>query len=189
MDDYYSYKPRVRLTRPLILTALPGTELTAIVKMVGSYTGVLPLLVDRELSHILGHQPDKFTAEAKHEDRWRMERGLLTKAFSSATPVVAFSSYSMVHANALPWLRERGDTVFLREDRTPIVRRVGREVAKDATRHWLLVQGAPMDLNHVHHTLDEHVAAVGRCDRVVDVVGHESHAIAYQLLKQLGLED
>lgn len=189
MDDYYSYKPRVRLERPLVITALPGTELTAIVKMLGSYSGVVPLLVDRELSHLLGHQPGKFTAEENHEQRWSQERGLLSKAFKANRPVVAFPSFSAVHANALPWLMQRADTVYLRESRSHIIQRVGREVAKDSTRHWLLVQGSPMDMNAVNQTLDEHEHALLRCARVLDAPALESHAIAYQLLRELGLED
>ena len=42
MPDYYSYAPLVRLDRALIVLALPGTELTAIVKMLGSFSGVVP---------------------------------------------------------------------------------------------------------------------------------------------------
>ena len=84
---------------------------------------------------------------------------------------------------------QRADTVYLRESRSHIIQRVGREVANDSTRHWLLVQGSPMDMNAVNQTLDEHEHALLRCARVLDAPALESHAIAYQLLRELGLED
>lgn len=188
VPDYYSYAPLVRLDRALIVLALPGTELTAIVKMLGSFSGVVPVLTDRSLSHELGYLPDKLTAEGRHDERWSLERRLLQRALGEGYPVVAFSSYSAVHADALPWLAKRGTTIYLREDRDVIVNRVTEAVAQDHKRHWLLAQGEPVVPAKVNRLLDAHDAVLRRCERTLDAPGLESHAIAYGLLEPLGLE-
>ena len=155
--------------------------------MLGSFTGLLPLLVDRALSHELGFLPDKLTAQGEHAARWAHEQALLTRLFASSCPVVSFPSHSVVHAGALPWLTQRCDTVFVREPRPRILARVAADVASDPKLHWLLAQGQPPDPTRVFGLLHQHEEVLDQCDRTLDPPDAEPHRQALSLMQPLGL--
>lgn len=188
MSDYYSYKPLVRLSHPLVLLGLPGTQLTAVVKMLGSFSGVRPILTDRLLGHELGFLPDKYTAQQEHEARWEAEQDVLTRQLSDGPGLIAFSSWSVVHQPALPWLKDRAEVVYLREPPEVVVDRVTADVAEDPKTHWLLAQGNAVDPKRLFPTLAAHDAVLSRAGRVLAADGVQSHAIAFGLLGPLGLD-
>ncbi len=185
--SYYSYRPLVTLDAPVVFTALPGTPLDRIVRMVAGLTGLRPLLVDRRLSHVAGHHPDQWTATGEHHVRWEQERAMLAAAFSAVQPVVALASHSLVRQAALPWLRERARTVYVREPVDRVVARMGSEVARDPHRHWVFTRGAGLDARAVRAELEAHDAVLAGCDQVEQAVRDTPHGIAIDLLEPLGL--
>ena len=186
-DRYYSTHPLVTLERPVVFTALPGTPLVGIVRMVSGLTGVRALAVDRKLAHVHGHHPDRWTALGEHEVRWGEERAMLAAAFSAVSPLVALSSHSLVRQGALEWLRPRARTVYVREPPARAVERMAWDIERDPHQHWVFTRGAPLLPDAVQGELAAHDAVLAGCEVVVDARRPTAHGIALDLLDPLGL--
>ena len=183
--DYYSYKPLVTLDRPLVLTGVPGTDVTGITRMVGSFTGLPVLLMERKLSHALEHHPDRYTAEGRHADRWASEKRLLDAAFSASRPVVAMPSQSVLRMGALGWLADHADTVYVQESLEVVLARVA---AAPVEKHWLLTRGEPLDRALAAREITSHASALDACPRRLTATKVESHGIAREIIAALGLD-
>lgn len=185
--DYYSYKPLVSLDRPLLITGVPGTDVTGITRMVGSFTGLGVLLTDRKLAHALEHHPDRLTAQDKHDERWSWEKRLLEAAFAGGPVLVAMGSHSLFRARALDWLKTRAHTVYVREPHERVLERVVQDIAKKPDKHWLLTRGEVVDPSRVLVELAQHDAVLQGCHQVFDAQRGASHGIARDLLERLDL--
>jgi shikimate kinase len=184
-DDYYSWKPTLRLTRPLVLCGVPGAGVGRTARAVNLLTGVPFVWLDRRVEHQLGRSVEVVQFREGHGPRVVIEREVLAEARASAEPpVVALSDVTYEDPALARLLEDTCEVVLLHVDVDTAVERILDAAARDERAHWALREGGAVDRGELRRRLVEHEQRYRHLARVVLVRDRSPLAVAEQLVAE-----
>lgn len=145
-EDYYSYKPRASLQRPLVLAGMPGSQVGMTGRVLTMLTGLKLVWVDRQAEHILGRSVEWIDVHAGRPQRLEAEAQVIDKALlERSPPVIATSAVTLTHPDLRRRLEAAGDFLHLRLDPEEAMRRIATESEADPRRYYAIRDGQPFD--------------------------------------------
>lgn len=167
MDDYYSYRPRVHLDRPLAITGFPGCRPMQTARVVAMLTGLETVMLPHQVTHALNRHPEAVLLKGERAVLGSAELDLLHRAGKKRRPpVVALGPTTLEDPACRAWLRDNCRIVHLRQTLREAVASIADEIASDARKHQHLREHGGFD--------EESLAAIyglrtGLFERVADV--------------------
>jgi hypothetical protein len=182
MDDYYSYKPTVRLERPVLLAALPGIDVGKTARVINMLTGVPLLWLDRRASHLLGRSVEI----APRQERIAAERALLLQFLQRTPPVIAASHLTLLDPGCRDLLSDvRG--VHLAQSVSASLDAIREQSAGDPRAFHALREGRTFDADALRPGLEDLEAELLRLPEQVPVEGRPPLDLGRALLERLGI--
>lgn len=87
-DDYYSYKPLVRLERPVALVGLPGSNPMQTARVATMITGLGVMLLPRAVAHRLGMDVEGLLLKKRDPELHATELELIERTLAKRSPQV-----------------------------------------------------------------------------------------------------
>jgi shikimate kinase len=141
MDDYYSYKPLLKLPRPLAICGLPGTKVGRTVRAMNLVSGVPFVWLDRRVEHELGASVELVHVRDGLEARLAVERRILaTLGDERSPPYVALSQVTMSDPDLRTRVLQSCDVVVLDISIAEAELAVQQEAEADQRKHYALLR-------------------------------------------------
>lgn len=136
MDDYYSYRPRVQLDRPIALTGFPGCRPMQTARVVAMLTGLETIMLPHQVTHTLNRHPEAVLLKGELDVLGAAELALLVKAGKKRrAPVIALGPTTLEDPGCRSWLKEHCRIVHLRQTLREAVKTIAEETASDPRKH------------------------------------------------------
>lgn len=85
-DDYYSYKPLVRLERPVALVGLPGCHAMQTARVAAMITGLEVRMLPRSVAHMVGMDPEGLILQGRDGELHDAELEIVKEALNKRSP-------------------------------------------------------------------------------------------------------
>ena len=188
MDDYYSYRPRVKLDRPVVIVGFAGCRPMQTARVAAMLTGLETVMLPHQVTHHLTRHPEALLLQGEHELLHDAELLLLTKAAQKRSPpLIAMGFTTLQDPRCAGWVAQHALLVHLRQTLEEAVRSIAAERATDPRKHqhlqlaggWDEVALAPL-----------HATSTARFDRMagvrIDVAGRAPLEVGRTIPEVLG---
>ena len=154
MDDYYSYRPLLRLPRPIALCGLPGVDVAQTARVLTMLTGLPLLSVDRRVEHLAGKAVELVQYREGVEARLGHERRVLAEALQAAPPpVIALSDVTLTDGELRRRVHAACDVWHLELDVEAALARVLAQHDEDRRRHFALTADGTIEAGELRAKL------------------------------------
>lgn len=179
MDDYYSYKPLHRLSRPLAMCGLPGAHVGKTVRALNLLTGMPFIWLDRRVEHELGASVEVVQVKQGVGARLDIERRILEALGAERTPpLVALSDVTFTDLQVRTTLLETCDVVCLYLPAEESVARVKAESGADRRKHYALLH----ETDDLPARITQLAEGYARVARRVEIQGRTPMEVAQEVL-------
>lgn len=142
--DYYSYKPLVRLDRPVAIVGLPGSNPVQTTRVVTMLTGLEAVLLPRRVAHAVGMDPEGLLLGHRDDELHAAELVEIERALAKRSPpVIALGPQTLQDPACAAALR-KVMLVHLRQTVSEALDAIQRDMATDPRKHQHLNRYGPI---------------------------------------------
>lgn len=136
MDDYYSYRPRVKLERPVALVGFAGCRPMQTARVAAMLTGLETVMLPHQVTHYLSRHPEALMLQGEEELLHDAELELLEKAGRKRSPpLIALGWTTLQDPRCAGWMVQHALVVHLRQTLQEAVRSIEEERSTDPRKH------------------------------------------------------
>jgi shikimate kinase len=136
MDDYYSYRPRVKLDAPVALVGFPGCRPLQTARVAAMLTGLETVMLPHQVTHHLDRHPEALLLKGQLDVLGAAELHLLQRTEKKRRhPILALGPTTLEDPACRAWITERCTVVHLRQTLREAVAAIEEEIAADARKH------------------------------------------------------
>lgn len=188
MNDYYSYKPLVKLERAVALTGFPGCRPLQTARVASMITGVSALLLSRKVSHHLGKTVEGLIRDGETASLHGAEKMLLERGVGGRSqPIIALGPTTLDDPELRDWVVKHCDIVYLEQTLTEAVGAIEVQMREDRRKHRHLDVFAPLGAPTLRPEFDRRTALFEAvAHRTIAVAGRGPLAVGRQIPDALG---
>jgi shikimate kinase len=188
VSDYYSYKPLVKLERPVALVGFPGCRPMLTTRAAAMITGLQTLLLPRSVGHHLGRTVEGLLLDGETASLHGAEQLMLEKALAGrSNPIIALGPTTLEDPQLREWIVERCQIVHLAQTLTEAVLSIEAEMKEDVRKHRHLDVYAPIGAATLRPVFDRRTALFREVAEVeIQVAGRGPLSVGRQIPEALG---
>ena len=135
-DDYYSYRPRVKLDRAVALAGFPGCRPLQTARVAAMITGLETVMLPHQVAHALDQHPESMLLSGAQDALGDAELALLRRTESKRRPpIIALGPTTLEDPGCRAWIRANALLVHLRQPLPDAVARIREEAEQDPRKH------------------------------------------------------
>ncbi|MCB9672533.1 MAG: hypothetical protein H6736_11695 [Alphaproteobacteria bacterium] len=135
-DDYYSYRPRVALDKPVALVGFPGARVVTTARVAAMITGLETVLLPHQVAHRAGRHPEALLLAGENVTLHSAELELLERAGRKRhAPLLALGATTLDDPENLAWVRRTCRIVHLHQTLREAVQAIAAEREEDPRKH------------------------------------------------------